>query len=231
MANGLGTGEDLAEEGESLLGGERGGAASGVGHELQGSRQLVALRPLEEGAQAVSFVGGVLGDPCVEMRLTAAGQVEVPVGEPGQEAGGVDDLLAGVAPVGGRDELGLGDAAQAGQDLPGGEPADDLDVVGIGDVVEVVDEPALQQADLLVDLGEQSACHQELAQVGGGLPVRQLVKGFVGELDAAICQVAEHVRAVLLVEPGQPGERVLHADQGVEQRQQGGTDLAGAVVE
>jgi hypothetical protein len=104
--------EDLAKEGEPLLRGERGAAPARVRHELQGPRQLVALRPPKEGTQPVAFVRGVLGDPCVEVRLTAIGQGEGPVGKPGQEAGGVDDLLSGVAPAGGLDGLGLGDAAQ-----------------------------------------------------------------------------------------------------------------------
>jgi hypothetical protein len=47
-------GEDLAEEGEPLLGGERSGALGLLGGNSRGLRQLVGLGPPQEGFQATS---------------------------------------------------------------------------------------------------------------------------------------------------------------------------------
>jgi hypothetical protein len=64
---------------------------------------------------------------------------------------------------------------ESGQDFPGSEALDELAVVGVGDGVEVGDEPAFERADLLVGAWQDAAGHEELAQVCGGPPGLQSV--------------------------------------------------------
>jgi hypothetical protein len=40
-------------------------------------------------------------------------------------------------------------------------------VFGVGDVGQMTQQPALEGADVLVDGGQDSACHQEFFQVSG----------------------------------------------------------------
>jgi hypothetical protein len=81
--------------------------------------------------------------------------------------------------------IGLFAAAgtESGQDVPGGEALDELGSVGVGDRVEMGDEPALEQADLLVDAWQDLAGHEQLTQVRGGPPGLQGVKRLVGQRD------------------------------------------------
>jgi len=79
------------------------------------------------------------------------------------------------------DRLLLRAAAKARQDFPGGEAAHELDVVWVGDVGEVADQPSLERADLLVDGGQHAAGHQQVPQVSGCSPGLEGVEGLVGQ--------------------------------------------------
>jgi hypothetical protein len=79
--------------------------------------------------------------------------------------------------------LFAGAGTESGQDVPGGEALDELGSVGVGDRVEMGDEPALEQADLLVDAWQDLAGHEQLTQVRGGPPGLQGVKRLVGQRD------------------------------------------------
>jgi hypothetical protein len=105
---------------------------------------------------------------------------EIVLAEPSEEGRGVLDLLAGMASAGRSDRLLLRTGAEPRQDFPGGEPTDDLGVVGVGDVGEMVDQPSLERADVLVDGGKHAAGHQEFPQVGGCPPGPEGVERLVG---------------------------------------------------
>jgi hypothetical protein len=112
--------------------------------------------------------------------LVAGPQAVVVVGEPAQECGGLFDLVAGEVSAGRSDRLVPGAGSQSGQDFPGREALDELAMVAVTDRVEVGEEPAFEQADLLVDAGQDTAGHQQLAYVGGRPPGLQGVKRLVG---------------------------------------------------
>src|SRR5450756_2309500 len=85
--------------------------------------------------------------PGVDVGLSAGGQDEAALGEPSKEGRGVLDLLAGMAATGWGDRFLLSAGAQVRQDFPGGEAAHELDVVRVGDVGEVADQPSFERAD------------------------------------------------------------------------------------
>ena len=146
------------------------------------------------------------------------------------------DLLAGELSAGRGDRLALGAGAKSGQDFPGGEALDELAVVGVVDRVEVGDKPPLEQADLLVDAGQDAAAHEQLAQVRGGLPGPQGVERLVGQRDVASTERAQQGfgrfgLALTGVEPAQDRQRVSRGEQRVRQRCQFRADLARVVAE
>jgi hypothetical protein len=77
--------------------------------------------------------------PGLDIGLGAVGERAAAAGEPGEQRGGLQDLFAGVVAAGrssARDR-------SPWQDVPGGEAAQDLGVVGIGAAGEVLVQPAL----------------------------------------------------------------------------------------
>ncbi|WP_438309569.1 hypothetical protein ACSHWO_00610 [Streptomyces sp. HUAS TT3] len=107
---------------------------------------------------------------------------------------------------------------------------------GLGGNGEVADQPALEQAEPLVDGGEDTAGHEEFAQVGGGPPGLESVKRLVGQLDLAPAQTPQQVvrgadLALAHVEPVQDGYRVVCVEERLGEWEERGPDAAGAVVE
>ncbi|MEV6908178.1 hypothetical protein [Amycolatopsis sp. NPDC051071] len=49
------------------------------------------------------------------------------------------------------------------RDVSGGEPADNLCVIEVGDAPEVLGKPLLEHADLLVDDKQQAAGHEQVS--------------------------------------------------------------------
>ena len=155
---------------------------------------------------------------------------------PLQEGCRVLDLLGGEPSDAGCDVAPLGAGPQPRKDTPGREEPDRLDVLGVGDVGQIPGKPALEGTQVLVDCGQDSARHQELFQVSGGPPGLELVEGVVGQRDLAEAEPPQHLRGVARptaahLQPGQPASGLVHRHQQVEQRDQRGTDAAGAVVE
>jgi hypothetical protein len=148
-----------------------------------GGVSLLAMLQKQEPAQAVTHVLGVFGVPCVDVGLVAGSHAALALCEPVEEHRGLGDLLAGEFSAGWGDRLVLGAGSKFGQDFPGGKPVDELGVSGVGDGVEVGDEPAFEQADLLVDARQDVTSHEQLTQMRGGPPGLQGVKRLVGQRD------------------------------------------------
>lgn len=128
---------------------------------------------------------GVFGVPGIDVGLVAGAQAALPLGEPVEESRGLFNLVVGELAAGGADRLVLGAGSKSWQDLPGGEPLNDLGVVAVGECSDMGDEPAFEQADLLIEAGQDLAGHQQLTQVCGGSPRLQRVKRLVGQLDVS----------------------------------------------
>ncbi|MEU4777261.1 hypothetical protein [Micromonospora sp. NPDC023633] len=120
--------------------------------------------------------------------------------------------------------------------MPGGVLAQQPTLIGVDDAIQVLEQPPLEQQHLLVHLGQGIALHEQFPQVSGDPPRLQAVERLVGEFDVAPGQALQQVRgrggaAVPRRNPGQPGERVVHAGQQLGQGNQVGPDSARAVVE
>lgn len=156
---------------------ERAGLGDHGGRQFEAAGAVAGGAPQQEGSQGTVVMGVVLGVPPVDLGLAARVEGESVFGEPGQEAGGGLDLAAGEAAAGRDDRFVLGAFAHPGQDLPGRVSLDDPGVLGVADGGQVADQPALERTDLLVDLREGAAVHQQLAHVGGGPPGLEGVEG------------------------------------------------------
>ncbi|MGI5451325.1 hypothetical protein ACQEVM_37325 [Streptomyces sp. CA-243310] len=138
-------------------------------------------------------MAGVLDVPEVDVALAAGAQVQAMLGEPLEEGCGVLDLVACVLAAGGGERAGVRVPAELGQDLPGGEAAHDLGMLGVADRGEVAHEPPLEEADLLVDCRQDPAGHKQFAQVGGGPPGLQGVERLVCQLDLPSAELPHQV--------------------------------------
>nr|WP_201784617.1 hypothetical protein [Nonomuraea pusilla] len=96
---------------------------------------------------------GVLGIPGIDVALAAGAERAVAFVEPSEERCGVCDLFGGVAPDAWRDVPAFGAGPKGGQDMPGREQPDRLDVLGVVDLDQVTREPALEGTDVFVDGG------------------------------------------------------------------------------
>lgn len=139
----------------------------------------------QETAQAAANVLGVFSVPCIDVGLVAGAQAALPLYEPVEESRCLFNLVVGELAAGGADRLVRGAGSKSWQDLPGGEPLNDLGVVAVGECSDMGDEPAFEQADLLIDAGQDLAGHQQLTQMRGGSPRWQRVKRLVGQLDVS----------------------------------------------
>ncbi|MFE9972047.1 hypothetical protein ACFYRD_15220 [Streptomyces hirsutus] len=108
-------------------------------------------------------------------------------------------------------------------------------MLGVGDAGQMSGKPALEGTEVLVDHGQDSACHQEFFQVSGGLPGLELVEGVVGQRDLVEAEPTQQLRCVSRLaaahlQPGQPAPGLVHRHQQLEQRNQRRADVPGAVV-
>ncbi len=101
------------------------------------------------------------------------------------------DLVSGVAAAGWGDGFLFRTGAEPGQDFPGGEAADELGMLRVGDLREVAGQPPLERADLLVHGREHAAGHQEFAQVGSGPPGLEGVERLVGQCYLALAEPSQ----------------------------------------
>lgn len=178
----------------------------------------------------------VLDVPGVDMALTAGGEGKFLGCKPFQKLCCLFGLVVCVTAAGWGDRLWFGFGPQLGQQMPGGEAADDLRVVRIGNGGGVADQPALERADLFVDGGENTAGHEQLPQMRGAAPRFEGVECLVGQLDSSLAEFPEQVcRCPVLplseIEPGQARQWLVHGEQVFGEGNEFGPDLAAAVVE
>ncbi|MFE5038960.1 hypothetical protein [Streptomyces sp. NPDC056683] len=119
--------------------------------------------------------------PGIEIGLGAGVQRDVPGGEPDQEGAGLGDLLTGfLRRAGAQRALGcLG--AELAELVPGGEVLEHAGVFGVGGGGDALGEPPLEQQESAVEVGQDTAVHEQVAEVDGGPPVRQSLDGVVCE--------------------------------------------------
>jgi hypothetical protein len=60
-------------------------------------------------------------------------------------------------------------------------------VLRVGEGLDLAAVPALEQEDLPVDGDQRAGGHEQVAQVGGGAPARQVKQGLVAERDVPPC--------------------------------------------
>jgi hypothetical protein len=109
-------------------------------------------------------------------------------------------------------------------------------VFRVGDAGEMVDQPPLERADLLVDHRQDTAGRQQFSQMCRGSPRLEGVECLVGQGDFAAGEFSQEVRgcpipAFAWMQPAQPGPRVVHREQVLDEWDEFGLDAAGAVVE
>lgn len=63
--------------------------------------------------------------------------------------------------------IGVGSCPEPGMDAPGREEPDRFRVFGIGNIAQMAGQPALERADVLVDGGQDLACHRKFLQLNG----------------------------------------------------------------
>ncbi|MFC9627190.1 hypothetical protein ACFTXM_47075 [Streptomyces sp. NPDC056930] len=69
-------------------------------------------------------------------------------------------------------------------------------MLGIGDIDQMIGQPALDGADVLVDGGQDPACHQEFFQVSGRPPGLRTVERVVGQRDLPEAELPQPLRGV-----------------------------------
>ncbi|WP_188301052.1 hypothetical protein [Streptomyces sp. CBMA156] len=124
-------------------------------------------------------------------------------------AGGADAQRAGV-----------GLDAQLAELVPVGEVPQELLVFGVRGRREPFGQPALEEKELAVLAGQDAAFHEQIAQVGGGPPVRHLLDSLVGEGDVAGGEVPQQRGDLRVVQPDEAALGPVHPDEQVVQREQ-----------
>jgi hypothetical protein len=100
------------------------------------------------------------------------------------------DLAPGLLGLLAGDQASVSEAAQAPLDVPGGEPRDDLAVLGPADPGQGLVQPALEQRQVAVGGRQDAVQHQQVARVGHRPPRRHAVERLVRDGRAGIGQAA-----------------------------------------
>ncbi|MEV8441950.1 hypothetical protein AB0425_31620 [Actinosynnema sp. NPDC051121] len=188
-------GEDLPEQLDAASASDGRGLADLRRRQCEPAGELHVRAPQQESASGDALMLLVLDVPGIDLSLSAVRQDQLAFTGPTKERRGVADPVSGEPAPGRGDGLALRVGAELGQDVPGGEPPDDLLVLGIGDAREVFAEPPLEKAELLVHQREQTAGHEQFPQMGGGGPPwLELVERVVGEFNVAVSRVLPPLR-------------------------------------
>jgi hypothetical protein len=170
------------------------------------------------GSVAVAYQASI--SACVESLEAAAA-----AGQPDEVLPRLAELVRCRVPRAGGQELACGPGPHPRQQPPGGELAQGLRVLRVGDGLDLAAVPALEQEDLPVDGDQRAGGHEQVAQVGGGAPARQVKQGLVAERDVPVRQAAQIVPGMCVVAQPVPAQcRPRHGHQVLEEpREQGAT--------
>ena len=158
--------------------------------------------------------------PLVDVGLPAGGELGAAAAEPGQQARGGADVVAGVRGGGARPGGGCGAGPQPAHYLPGGVGLHQPPVGGRLDRLEDRGEPLPGAGEFLVAGRQRPGGGEHVPQVVSGPPVRAVVEGFVADSQPAGGHVGEQAGSGALAQPVQRaarlaggGDRVEHAAQ------------------
>ncbi|GAA2657667.1 hypothetical protein GCM10010307_72620 [Streptomyces vastus] len=147
--------------------------------------------------------GGVLGEPGVEVGLGALADGAVPLGEPGEEGGCLDEPGTGGGDgPGAEGTLGSG-GPELAQQVPGGEAVQELAVFHVLNGVEPFGQPTFEQQQVPVTVRQHAGMHEQITDVGDRPPGRQSAQAVVGERYFAEGECAQDLLDVRLADPGQ----------------------------
>jgi hypothetical protein len=105
-------------------------------------------------------------------------------------------------------------------------------VPGVADGLQLVAVPAFEQQDLPVDARQGTGGHEQIAQVRGGSPARQVMQRLVGQRDVPAGQAAQVLTDLgIVAEPGPAAVRLRHRHQVGEQAAEPRVHLPGSVIE
>ncbi|WP_326783452.1 hypothetical protein [Streptomyces sp. NBC_00151] len=104
--------------------------------------------------------------------------------------------------------------------VPGGEVLEHAGVFGVLGGGDPLGEPPLEQQESAVEVRQDTAVHEQVAQVGGGPPVRQGLDGGVCEQHCSGGEVSQQGRDLRVAEPDQPTLRTVQSHQELVQRNQ-----------
>src|SRR5664280_841489 len=189
----------------------------------QGGTVAVVGSPVEEVPHRVA--GGSGGEPVVDVGLSALGQRDTPVVEPGEEADGGPQPGAGITGGGSRLVLRAGPTAQPAQDPPGGVGVQQSAMLGRLDVGEQRGDPGLHPGHGFVPGRQHPAGDQDVAQVVGGAARRMRVERLVRGREPASGEVGQQGCAGPGPQPVQRGARRPRGDDGLVDRHQCGRNL------
>jgi magnesium transporter len=165
-------GEDLAEQLQPAVLGDRRGPADRERRQLEPGEVAGAHRPAQERPEASPLVVVVGGVPGVQVGLGGLGQGVAALLEPAEERLGPGELVAGELADAHGEGSGGGLGPQPWQLVPDGELAQqpDAGAVGIGEVGQAPVQPGLIVDQLLFDGGQPSREELAAVQVEFGLP-------------------------------------------------------------
>jgi hypothetical protein len=165
----------------------------------------------------------------VDVGLAAGVQRGAAAAEPGEQARGGPDVVAGVRGGGARPGGGCGTGAQPAHRLPGGVGLHQPPVGGRLDRVQDPCEPLPGPGEVLVAGWQRPGGGEHVPQVVGGSPVRAVVEGLVADGQAAGGHVGEQAGPGALAQPVQRAARLAGGGDRGEHAVQLRDDGPGAV--
>ncbi|MET8031160.1 hypothetical protein [Streptomyces avermitilis] len=136
-----------------------------------------------------------------------------------EKGGRETNLVAGLLNLLTGERAAVGEGVQAALNVPGREELQKPPVPGVADGRQFLGEPPLEQQQLPVSGGQNTALHEQVAQVGDRSPGVELAQAVVRERNLFQGESAQVVLGVGLIGPGQGAPRAADLPQSVEQRE------------
>ncbi|MBV6702725.1 hypothetical protein KV557_37465 [Kitasatospora aureofaciens] len=165
-----------------------GGAVPAKGGDVDGT-QLAGAGPADEVPSCLAVFGGVVGEPAVEVGLSAGVEREVVGPEPVQEGDGRMGALTHGSELLRGDGAAVVESPKAPDQVPARVAVEKLPLVGILLGCEKAGEEAFDADHVLVAFGQSADTDEYLAQMGEGRAVGQFVQGLVRQRPPASGEV------------------------------------------